>query len=59
MRFNSKELATLAQDNSGFDYESTLFVKEKQDVAIFKRNKSTNSIHVSNYSQEHSLIIII
>ena len=40
MRFNSKELGNLAHTFSGFDFESLLYVKEKQDIAIFKKNKS-------------------
>jgi len=39
MRFNSKELAVLAQqDGSKFDKEGTLFMKQKNDK-LFKKGE--------------------
>lgn len=44
MRFNAKELACVAQEKSSyFDFESSLFVKEKPE-GIFKKSKGTNCL---------------
>ena len=45
MRFNSRELAALAQqDNHKFDKEGVLLIKEKQE-GIFRKGEGKEPVH--------------
>ena len=60
MRFNAKELACVAQEKSSyFDFESSLFVKEKPE-GIFKKSKGINCVSRTLMPKNvlHFLIIV-